>query len=94
MSSIHLNNPGWTSNKKTGQIGDTQFQQEIYVKVGARIMLIYNVRTTDGLTNGACGEILAVETSKDDVSKIETLIIQFDQVNAGKQLRSEHPRIA
>lgn len=89
---IHLNNPGWKS--RNGQIGETQFQQEIKVKVGARVMLIYNVRTTDGLTNGACGEILAIETSKDDVKKIETLIIQFDQVNAGKQLRSEHPRIA
>ena len=90
----HLNNPGWKRRiKNNGQIGDTQFQQEIMVKVGARVMLIYNVRTNDGLTNGACGVILAVETSKDDCDKIETLIISFDQVSTGKQLRSENPRV-
>ena len=90
----HLNNPGWRrSIKKNGQIADTQFQQKISLKVGARVMLIYNVRTSDGLTNGACGEILALETKKDNVDKIETIIIAFDQVNAGQQLRSENPRI-
>ena len=91
----HSNNPGWKESikKKSGQIGDTQFQQKIILKVGARVMLIYNVRTNDGLTNGACGELVAVETSKDNCENIETLIISFDQVNAGKQLRSENPRV-
>ena len=90
----HLNNPGWKRRiNKHGQIGDTQFQQELILKVGARVMLIYNVRTNDGLTNGACGVIVAIETSKDNCEKIETLIISFDQVSTGKQLRSENPRI-
>ena len=57
----HLNNRGWKrSIKKNGQIADTQFQQEIILKVGARVMLSDNVRTNDGLTNGACGELVAV----------------------------------
>ena len=48
---------------------------------------------TSVLTNGACGELVAVETSKDNCEKIETLIISFDQVSTGKQFRSENPRV-
>ena len=45
------------------------------------------------MTNGACGEILAIETSKDSANKVETIFVKFDQIDAGKQVRSENPRL-
>merc|ERR1711994_79133 len=46
--------------------------------------------TTDGLTNGACGKIVAIEKRAE---KIETIIIKFDNPEAGMQMRSNNPRI-
>lgn len=36
-----------------GRINDTPFLNELKIKKGARIMLTYNIDTSDGRTNGA-----------------------------------------
>ena len=41
-----------------GNINNTPFQMELKVKVGAKVMLTYNIDTSDGLTNGARGEVI------------------------------------
>ena len=38
---------------KTGTINNTPFQAKLRLKIGAKIMLTYNVNTADGLVNGS-----------------------------------------
>ena len=36
-----------------GTVATTPFQKELRLKIGAKLMMTYNVDTTDGLTNVA-----------------------------------------
>ena len=72
-----------------GNIGteknETPFRQNLEMKVGARIMLTYNIDTDDCLTNGARGEIVAFDRTK--TGYIEKVIIRFDDKCQGEQKR-------
>ena len=63
---------------------------EVELRIGARVMLIYNVNTTDGLTNGAVGVVNAIE--KKDNGK-DLVIVEFDEPDAGEEERKKYPRI-
>ena len=65
-----------------GNIINTNLQKILKIKVGARIMMTYNLKTTDGLTNGAFGEIVGFEFGND--SKIRAMHIHFYR-NAGSE---------
>ena len=51
-------------DKKEGAIGTTAFQDELILKLGAKIIVIHNIDTSDGLTNGQLGELIKVIYTK------------------------------
>ena len=75
--------------QKDGTISDTQFLDTLKLKVGAKVMLIYNVDVSDLLCNGAMGTLIGVEMSKD--GSIDKLIVKFANPKAGKESRRKHP---
>ena len=72
--------------KKDGSVSDTQFLDVLKLKIGARVMLIYNIDVSDLLCNGALGTVIGVEESRN--GKVEKVIVKFDNPKAGKNSRN------
>ena len=70
---------------KTGAINKTPFQADLRLKIGAKIMLTYNVNTADGLTNGSRGELIGV--LKDTQNQVSRLIVKFENSTHGHMSR-------
>ena len=60
-----------------GNISNTPFQKELKLKIGAKVMLTYNVDTSDGLTNGARGELLGIIQDKE--GNISKVVVKFER---------------
>ena len=69
---------------EAGTIEDTAFLQTLKVKVGARVMLIHNISTLDGLTNGAQGQVMEVLASND---RAKYIVVKFDNPSVGQEQR-------
>ena len=78
--------------KADGTIQDTNFADNLQVKIGSRVMLIHNVDVSDLLCNGALGFLIGIEKSRD--KSVEKLIVKFDNPKAGKRRRNNHPNYA
>ena len=76
---------------KDGTIADTHFMKELCLKIGAKVMLIKNIRTEDSLTNGQLGVLTAV--IKDKEGGVKSLMVKFKKQDAGKLTRREHPQL-
>ena len=74
---------------KTGTIKDTPFQAELRLKIGAKIMLTYNVATADGLTNGSRGTLIG--TVRNEENDIMSLVIKFENPVHGQMKRDLNP---
>ena len=71
-----------------GRVDDTAFAESVCLKVGCRVMLVYNVDVKDGLTNGQLGVIAGINTS--DASQIDCVFVNFDNENVGESLRKQY----
>ena len=77
----HVNSKGNIGTERN----ETPFRQTLDMKVGARIMLTYNIDVGDCLTNGARGDIVAFEINK--TGYVEKVIVRFDEKCQGEQRR-------
>ena len=72
---------------KYGNINtDLPFLKILKLKIGARVMLSYNVDVPDCLTNGTTGTVVGFYR-KDMEEKIKYVLIEFDEEKAGKSKR-------
>ena len=77
----HINSKGNIGTEKN----ETPFRQTLQLRVGSRIMLTYNIDVNDCLTNGARGEIIAIEENKSEY--VERIIVRFDDKCQGEEKR-------
>ena len=71
-----------------GSIFNTPLQKVLKLKVGAKVMLTYNIDVIDSLTNGALGEIVGFQFT--DAGRIKTILVHFKNEKVGRNLRKNH----
>ena len=69
----------------SGAISGTPLQKKLRLKVGAKVMLTYNIDTCDCLTNGAFGEVLGFCFTKD--RKLKEVYVHFFNEDCGRETR-------
>ena len=74
-----------------GNVKDTPFLQTLKLKMGARVMLTYNIDTIDCLTNGTRGEIVGFHKNESGI--ITRIMIRFDESHQGKYKQESNPRL-
>ena len=76
------------SQNNAGCIRNTPFLAVLKVKIGAEVILVHNINTLDGLTNGARGVLVGVEKDGD---KAKRMIVRFNNPDHGKGQREKNP---
>ena len=68
-----------------GCVLNTPLQKQLKLKIGAQVMLTYNIDTLDCLTNGSLGEVVEFKIGK--WGKVAKIIVDFKNENCGKSRR-------
>ena len=76
------------SRNNAGCIMNTPFQAVLNLKINAEVVLVHNICTLDGLTNGARGVLVAVEKDGDTVKR---MLVKFHNPEHGKGQREKNP---
>jgi hypothetical protein len=79
-------------DKDKGTIGKSNFSEYVQVKIGARVMLVYNINIPDLLVNGALGTVVGFEFDKKD--EVECIIVSFDNPETGIDQRNSFKHLA
>ena len=84
IDAIHIPKRNSIKINRDGTIEDTAFMNQLHLKEGARVILIHNINTSDGLTNGAQGTLIRILST---LGKARYLLIKFDNQNIGRGQR-------
>ena len=76
---------------KDGAIGNTGFVDQLELKIGAPIMVIHNIDTSDGLCNGALG--ILVDVVKNNKNEIHQLVVDMKDSSSGRRNTASYPSI-
>ena len=68
-------------------IKDAPFLYKLKLKIGARVMITYNINTSDGIVNGSLGTVRGFDRQAKDNS-VRDILVMFDDKESGKLLRS------
>ena len=68
-------------DESKGTIGKSNFSEIVQVKIGSRVMLVYNIDIPDLLVNGALGTVVGFEFDKR--GEVECIIVSFDRPETG-----------
>ena len=82
---------------KDGTIGSTNFKNLLQLKKGAKIILIFNVDTSDGLTNGQLGRLVDVIWTKETEQRektVDKLVVEFNDPKVGEKSRQKNPTLS
>ena len=76
-----------------GCVLNTPFQAVLQLKRGAQVIMVHNVDTIDGMTNGARGVLVDIEKSrmKDGTTIVKRLIVEFHNPRHGQDQREKYP---
>ena len=80
-----MKNPRKDNN---GTIFNTPLQLNLNLKIGAKVMLIYNVDVMDSLTNGTIGHVVGFETNPQ--GSVTTILVHFENDKSGRELRKKN----
>ena len=76
------------STNKAGCIMNTPFMAVLKVKVGCEVVMVHNVDTLDGLTNGCRGVLVDVEKKGEAISR---LVVKLHNPQHGRLARQKNP---
>ena len=79
--STHPHQKDLQLSKKAADTGN--LEQQLELKLGARVLLTNNLDVADGLTNGAYGTVAGVITKDNNPNKITAVIVKFDHQRVG-----------
>ena len=77
--------------ENTGNVQNTALQETLSFKVGSKIMLTYNLDTSDRLTNGAFGKIVGIEMNR--AGEVTIIYVAFDNREVGKETATSHEEL-
>ena len=80
--------------KDHGTIADSSFMKTLKVKVGARVMLVYNICIADSLVNGVTGEIIEILWTNKERNLIRAIVVKFDNEEVGSEKREKNKHLS
>ena len=78
--------------RSDGTVEETGFMNVLLLKKDAKVLLIHNINTMDGLTNGQMGTLEDLVMTKS--GEVDMLVVKFRRPGIGASTRQKYPTLA